>query len=167
MVDVPKEVSDKVLQLLEEIKSSGKLRKGTNETTKSVERGEAKLVVVASDTNPKEIVMHLPILCEEKKIPYVEVPTKTELGAAAGLPVGTSAIAVAEPGEAGKKLSAMVEQLNTLAKKAEAPKEEPKKDTPKPEPKAEPTVEETKEDPSEKEEKPAEEEKEVAAPITA
>jgi len=37
--EVPKEVSDKILQTLELAKNTGKIRKGTNETTKSIERG--------------------------------------------------------------------------------------------------------------------------------
>jgi len=68
---VPKEVVDKVLQLVEAAKNGGNVRKGVNETTKSVERGEAQLVVIAEDVEPAEIVMHLPPLCEEKRVPYV------------------------------------------------------------------------------------------------
>src|SRR3990172_6796346 len=104
MVEVIKELSDKALQILNEVRVQGKLRKGTNEATKSVERGEAKLVVIAADVNPPEIIMHFPALCDEKSIPYVYVQTKAELGAAAGLPVGTSAIAIANAGDAAKKL---------------------------------------------------------------
>ena len=112
--DLPKELADKVIQILQDIKSSGKIRKGTNETTKSVERNEAKFVAIAADVNPVEIVMHIPMLCDEKKIPYAWVPTKADLGAAAGLPVGTSAIAVANAGEASKKLMQIVEQIYIL-----------------------------------------------------
>lgn len=101
--EVSKEVSDKVLRLVEMAKNTGKLRKGTNETTKVVERGVAKLVVMASDVEPKEILMHLPPLCEEKKIQFVYVPSKMELGRAAGLDVPSAAIGVLEVGE-GKDL---------------------------------------------------------------
>ena len=93
---------EKAYEAIEVAKNSGKLKKGANEVTKAVEKGKAKLVVIAADINPKEIVMHLPLLCEEKKIPCVIVPKKEELGAAAGLPVGTSAVAVTEEGEAKK-----------------------------------------------------------------
>ena len=98
-----KEVS-KVLEIIETARETGKIRKGVNETTKSIERGEAKIVVVAEDVSPPEIVMHLPILCDEKKIPFVKVPSKLELGRAAGLDVGTSSVAVADAGEAKKDL---------------------------------------------------------------
>lgn len=101
--EVSKELSDKVLRLVEMAKNSGKLRKGSNETTKAVERGIAKLVVLASDVEPKEILMHLPPLCEEKKTPYVYVQSKMELGRAAGLDVPSAAIGIVEVGE-GKDL---------------------------------------------------------------
>ena len=48
--------------------------------TKAIERGNAKFVVIAEDVNPKEVVMHLPVLCDEKQVPYSYVATKKELG---------------------------------------------------------------------------------------
>lgn len=93
---------DKALQAIEVAKNTGKIRIGTNETTKAVERGVAKLVVVADDVQPKEVVMHLPPLCEEKKIPLAHVKTKTDLGRAAGIEVSTAAIAIIEAGDAKK-----------------------------------------------------------------
>jgi len=98
--ETPKELANKALELIEMSRGSGKLRRGMNEVTKVVERGQAKVVVIATDINPPEIVMHLPMLCEEKKIPIVFAGTKNELGAAAGLEVPTSAVAVLEIGDA-------------------------------------------------------------------
>jgi len=112
---VPKELSDRVLRLVEAAKNTGKVRKGINETTKAVERGSAKLVVIAEDIEPKEIAMHLPSLCEEKKIPYVYVPSKMELGRAAGIDVASAAIGIVEVGE-GK------EQFEELFKSMQKPK---------------------------------------------
>lgn len=100
---VPKELSDKVLQLVEMAKNSGKVRKGTNEATKAIEKSIAQLVVIAEDVEPEEIVMHLPALCDEKKVPYVFVPSKQELGRAAGIDKAMAAAAVVEAGE-GKNL---------------------------------------------------------------
>ena len=100
MAEASKDLVNKVLQLIEAARNSGKLRKGTNETTKAIDRGIAKLVVIANDVEPKEIVMHLPALCDEKKIPYVYVPSKMELGRAAGLDVPSAAIGVVDVGEA-------------------------------------------------------------------
>ncbi len=85
-------------EIIEKIKKQGKIEKGTNEVTKAIERGTAKLVVYASDVEPKEIVQHLPVLCKEKKIPCKEVDNKQKLGMAVGLPVSTSSIAVIDLG---------------------------------------------------------------------
>ncbi|MBI5871599.1 50S ribosomal protein L7ae [archaeon] len=95
-----KEQIDKALEAIELAKRTGKLKKGANEVTKAVERGLAKLVVIAKDTNPQEITMHLPALCKEKQIPCIAIPKKDELGMAAGLSLGTSCVAIVQEGEA-------------------------------------------------------------------
>jgi len=92
--------NDKVLEAIEVARATGKIKKGSNEVTKAIERGTAKLVAVAKDTDPKEIIMHLPLLCKEKNVPFYEIDTKEELGGAAGIPVGTTAVAITTEGEA-------------------------------------------------------------------
>src|SRR3989344_3971931 len=82
--NIPKETLDKAYEALELAVKSGKVKKGTNEVTKAIERGTAKLVLVAQDTNPREIVMHIPALCEEKEIPCVPVPKRQEVGEIVG-----------------------------------------------------------------------------------
>jgi large subunit ribosomal protein L7Ae len=99
--------AEDVLDIIEAARDTGKIRKGINETTKAVERGIAKLVVVADDVDPREITMHLPPLCEEKKIIFRTVPSKNELGRAAGLDVSTASVAVTDAGEAKKKLESL------------------------------------------------------------
>ncbi len=91
---------EKVFEAIELAKASGKIKKGTNEVTKAVEKGSAKLVVIADDANPKEVTMHLPLLSKEKGIPCVNISSREELGAAAGLSVATVAIAVIQEGQA-------------------------------------------------------------------
>jgi len=93
-------MSDQIYEAIELATKTGKIRKGCNEVTKEVERGTPKLVIVAKDIQPAEITMHLPLLCKEKSIKYAEVDSKEQLGAAAGLPVGTAAIAIITEGEA-------------------------------------------------------------------
>jgi large subunit ribosomal protein L7Ae len=97
----------KILHAVEIAKNTGKVRIGTNETTKAVERGIAKLVVVAEDVNPKEVIMHLDPLCKEKKIPYAAIAAKVDLGRAVGLKVPTAAVAVVEVGDAKKDIEAI------------------------------------------------------------
>jgi len=114
--EVPKELADKAYEAVEGARDSGKLRKGTNESTKAIERKQAALVVIAEDVEPAEIVAHLPPLCDEKGIPYIYVPSKRELGAAAGINVGAAAITIAEAGRAAATVKEIVERVRELKK---------------------------------------------------
>ena len=111
--EFPKEIVSKAYEAIEIAKNTGKIKKGVNETTKIVDRGQAKLVVIAKDVTPKEILRHLPTLCEEKKVPLVIVPSKTDLGAAAGIELGTSAVGGVKEGEA-KELIKEIEKSKLI-----------------------------------------------------
>ena len=95
-------LENKAYEAVEIAKKTGKLKRGVNEVTKTVEKGLAKLVVYAKDVNPGEIIMHLEPLCHEKHIPCVGVSSKEELGAAAGLDVSTGAVSVIQEGESAE-----------------------------------------------------------------
>jgi len=97
--------------VIEKARKTGKVEKGTNEVTKAIERGTAKLVVYAGDVSPKEIIMHLPILCKEKNIPCSEVEKREKLGIAVGLGVSCSSVAVIKAGDAEKDLESFVKSL--------------------------------------------------------
>lgn len=113
-----KELVTKVLETINAAASTGKIRKGVNEATKSVERGIAKLVVIAEDVDPKEIVMHLPAICDEKQIPYFSVPSKDNLGKAAGIPVATTAISIIDAGEAANALKSLLKEIGSKGEQA-------------------------------------------------
>ncbi len=113
--EAPKELVDRALEAVEMARDSGKIRKGTNEVTKAVERGNAKLVLIGSDVSPPEIVMHLPMLSEEKGIPYLFV-SKADIGEAVGVHVPTAAAAIVEEGTAKDILSDVVSKLKELKK---------------------------------------------------
>lgn len=112
--DVPQEIAEKASEALEIARDSGKVAKGTNEVTKFIERGNASLVYVAEDVDPAEIVAHIPVLAEEKEIPYVFLPTKEEVGLAAGLSVGTASACIVEAGDAEDLVSEIVEKVEEL-----------------------------------------------------
>ena len=100
-------MTEQAYEAVEIARTSGEIKKGTNETTKSIERDEAALVVVADDVSPEEITLHLEPLCDEQGIPCVTVDSKVELGAAAGLPVASAAVAITEEGDAADKIKAL------------------------------------------------------------
>lgn len=90
---------ESVYDIVEKAAKTGKVDKGVNEVTKAVERGVAKFVVVASDIDPKELTMHLPILCKEKGIKFAEADSREKLGISVGINRPTAAIAIIELGE--------------------------------------------------------------------
>ncbi len=116
-MEVLKELLEQSLEIIEIARNSGgKIKKGVNEVTKVVERGQAKLVVVANDIDPPEIVMHLDPLCEEKDIPCIKGSTKDEIGNACGIEVPCAAVALMEAGEAKKRLKELETKLQALKK---------------------------------------------------
>lgn len=112
--ETPKELSTQIYETVEKARTTGRVAKGANEVTKQVERGVARFVVMAEDVNPEEILAHVPLLCEEKGVAYGYVPSKAELGAAAGLPVGTAAVAILDAGTAGESVEDTVKKLTAL-----------------------------------------------------
>jgi large subunit ribosomal protein L7Ae len=96
-----------IYTIIDKARRTGKIEKGTNEVTKAIERGTAKLIVYASDVDPKEIVKHIPMLCKEKNILCKEVDNKQKLGIAAGLQVATSSVAIIEPGETARDIASL------------------------------------------------------------
>ena len=114
--EMPDDLVKKVYEAATVAKATGKIRKGVNETTKAVERGIAKLVIMARDVEPQEILMHIPVLCGEKQVPFAYVPSKLELGKASGIEVPTSSIAIVEEGDAKKLIAEVAEKLKALNK---------------------------------------------------
>ena len=112
--EIPKEVADAAYEALQMATRTGQVRKGTNETTKAIERGQAKLVIIAEDVEPPEVVAHLPLLCEERKIPYIFVPSKEKIGTASGIDVPAASASITEAGDATsliKEISKRIEEL--------------------------------------------------------
>jgi len=103
-----------VYELIKEARLSGKIEKGTNETTRAVINGKAKLVLIAEDVDPPEVVAHFPVLCEELRIPYVFIPSKYELGKVLDgeidFPVASACVV-----DAGRAEGALIEILVRLA----------------------------------------------------
>jgi large subunit ribosomal protein L7Ae len=116
--EIPKEVADAAYEALQVATKTGMVRKGTNETTKAVERGQAKLVVIAEDVDPPEVVAHLPLLCEERKIPYVFVPSKEKIGSAVGIDVPSAAACIVNEGDAAGLVKEIITRIEKLKKGA-------------------------------------------------
>jgi large subunit ribosomal protein L7Ae len=112
--DVPKELSNIAYEALQVARDTGKISKGTNETTKAIERGVAKLVYIAEDVTPPEVVAHLPLLCDERKVHYIYVPGKIRLGTSSGIDVRAASVCVVEAGDAGDLLQEIIKKLEKI-----------------------------------------------------
>ncbi|MDD1702968.1 MAG: 50S ribosomal protein L7Ae [Methanoregula sp.] len=112
--EAPEELQNKALEALEVARDTGKIKKGSNEATKAIERSAALLVLIGADVEPAEIVMHLAPLCEEKKIPYIFINKQNDIGAASGLDVGSAAAAIVKPGKAKEVVEDLSKQLVAL-----------------------------------------------------
>ena len=60
------ELTVQILDLVQQASNYKQLKKGANEATKTLNRGITDLIIMAADTEPLEILLHLPLLCEDK-----------------------------------------------------------------------------------------------------
>ncbi len=116
--EVSRGLADRIFEIVEAARDTGKIKKGTNETIKAIERNNAKLVVMAEDVDPPEILAYVPPLCEEKDVPYGYVSDKRELGYAAGIDVQAASAAVIDPGEAKDELRSVIDELEEIKEEA-------------------------------------------------
>lgn len=118
-VQIPEKLQTKTLDFIKSVvESEGTLKKGMNETTKAIERAQAQIVIIAGDISPAEIVMHLPAIAAEKKVPYIFIDKRTELGKAAGLSIPCSSLAITRLGNRNlkKSLDDIVKDVAALRK---------------------------------------------------
>ena len=111
---VPTDLVSPIYEAIRVAQQSGKVKKGTNEVTKAIERGISKLVIIAEDVEPPEVVAHLPILCEEHGIPYGFVPSRQELGKSLGIDVTSAAASILDSGDAQHIVDQIVASLSQI-----------------------------------------------------
>ncbi len=112
--DTPEDLVNPILEALRVASTSGKVKKGTNEATKAIERGTSKLIIIAEDVEPPEVVAHLPILCEEQGAAFVFVPTKQELGNSLGIEITSAAAAILDAGDAQHIVDQIIETISKI-----------------------------------------------------
>jgi len=109
------DLTNSILELVQQAGQYKQLKKGANEATKTLNRGIAEFIVLTADTEPLEILLHLPLLCEEKNVPYVFVPSKAALGRACGVtrPVISASVTTSE----SKELSSQIQTVKNAIEK--------------------------------------------------
>ncbi|XP_010638155.1 H/ACA ribonucleoprotein complex subunit 2 [Fukomys damarensis] len=90
------------------------IRRGVKEVQKFVNKGEKGIMVLAGDTLPIEVYCHLPVMCEDRSLPYVYIPSKTDLGAAAGSKRPTCVIMVKPHEEYQEAYDECLEEVQAL-----------------------------------------------------
>jgi len=74
---------EKKEEVKEEKEKGGKplaIKYGMNHVTRLIEKKKAKLVVIAHDVDPIELVVWLPALCRKMEVPYCIVKSRSRLG---------------------------------------------------------------------------------------
>ncbi|KAI3659639.1 hypothetical protein MP638_004374 [Amoeboaphelidium occidentale] len=110
------DLANKILDLVQQASHYKQLKKGANETTKTLNRGISEFIVMAADAEPIEILLHLPLLCEDKNVPYVFVPSKMALGRACGVsrPVISASVTTNDQSELKSQILALKLQIEKL-----------------------------------------------------
>jgi large subunit ribosomal protein L7Ae len=114
--ETPEDVVNEIYAMLD-LNKNGRVKKGSNEVTKAAERGTAQFIILAEDVNPPELLAHIPLICEEKGIPFGYVPSQEFLAQGVGLAKGASAasVAVMEVSKgAQEKFHEVVESIKAL-----------------------------------------------------
>ena len=110
------DLSVTILELVQQATNYKQLKKGANEATKTLNRGISEFIVMAADTEPLEILLHLPLLCEDKNVPYVFVGSKQALGRACGVsrPVIAASVTTNEGSQLKGQIQSLKDQIEKL-----------------------------------------------------
>ncbi|CAO1620611.1 unnamed protein product [Sympodiomycopsis kandeliae] len=109
-------LTNQILDLVQQASHYKQLKKGANEATKTLNRGICEFIIMTADVEPIEIVLHLPLLCEDKNVPYVFIPSKTALGRACGVsrPVVAASVTTNEARELQSQIQSIKNSIERL-----------------------------------------------------
>lgn len=98
-----KKSSKKVHKLVKKASSAKVVRRGVKEVVKALRKGEKGFCIIAGDISPIDVISHVPIMCEDRNIPYIFVPSKHDLGTAASTKRPTSCVLVTPKSDFSEK----------------------------------------------------------------
>lgn len=109
-------LAQQILDVVQQASNMRQLKKGANEATKTLNRGISEFIIMAADCEPIEILLHLPLLCEDKNVPYVFVSSRVALGRACGVsrPVIAASITTNENSAIKNQIYAVKDKIETL-----------------------------------------------------
>ena len=89
-----KKLTKKVYKVVKKAAKAKQVKRGVKEVVKGLRKGAKGVVFIAGDIFPVDVITHIPLLCEESKVPYVYVPSREDLGHAGATKRPTSVIMV-------------------------------------------------------------------------
>ena len=107
-------MSKKLLKLTKKSMKEKLVKRGVKETVKAVRKGAKGIIIIAADISPIDVLSHLPVLCEEKDVPYMFVRSRAEIGEACKTKRPTSCVMICKP---DKKLEEIFESFGECQKK--------------------------------------------------
>ncbi|KAK7937825.1 13 kDa ribonucleoprotein-associated protein [Apiospora aurea] len=110
-------LAQELLDLIQQASHHRQAKKGANEVTKAINRGVCEIAVLAANANPLAILLHLPLLSEDKNTPYVYVPSKIALRRACGVSrsVVATCVTANESSDLAGQIKAMRDKIERLA----------------------------------------------------
>ena len=107
-------LTKKMLKLIKRGMKDKLVKRGVKETVKAVRKGASGIVIIAADISPIDVLSHLPILCEDKSIPYMYVKSRAEVGEACKTKRPTSCVMITKP---DKKMEESLESFKECKEK--------------------------------------------------
>ncbi|KAF3705472.1 H/ACA ribonucleoprotein complex subunit 2-like protein [Channa argus] len=111
-----RKLSKKLYKCVKKASKVKNIRRGVKEVQKFINKGEKGIVVLAGDTLPIDVYCHLPIMCEDRNLPYAYIPSKVDLGSSAGSKRPTCVILIKPHQDYQEAYDECLEEVNNLPK---------------------------------------------------
>nr|AFK35508.1 unknown [Medicago truncatula] len=108
-----KKLSKKTLKLVKRAAENKCIKRGVKEVVKSIRRGQKGVCIIAGNISPIDVITHVPILCEDKDIPYVYVSSKEDLATAGATKRPTCCVLVMTKPSKGELSQEVQEKLKS------------------------------------------------------
>ncbi|KAM4620461.1 H/ACA ribonucleoprotein complex subunit 2-like protein [Polymixia lowei] len=111
-----RKLSKKLYKCVKKAAKLKQIRRGVKEVQKFINKGEKGIVVLAGDTLPIDVYCHLPVMCEDKDLPYAYIPSKVDLGSSAGSKRPTCVILIKPHQDYQEAYDECLDEVSTLPK---------------------------------------------------
>ncbi|KAK5858108.1 hypothetical protein PBY51_002276 [Eleginops maclovinus] len=111
-----RKLSKKLYKCVKKAVKVKNIRRGVKEVQKFINKGEKGIVVLAGDTLPIDVYCHLPVMCEDRNLPYAYIPSKGDLGSSAGSKRPTCVILIKPHEDYQEAYDECEQEVNSLPK---------------------------------------------------